>query len=748
ASVQAHGLGPAADLPGPGAAQVIGTGGRPVADVLAELRADPAVDYAEPDYVVHLADAGSEAVAVNDPLSANQYSLDRMMVRDAWSLATGASTLVAVLDTGVQFGHPDLAGRTVPGHDFVNDDADASDDNGHGTWVSGVIAANANNGIGGAGVSWSDLILPVKIMSATGTGYTSDLTAGIMYAADRGARVINMSVGGFPYSQLTLDAVDYAWSRGAVLFGAAGNNAREEVFYPASYGNVLSVSATQLDDELSSWSSHGPLNDLSAPGASVLTTNCEACKPAEGGPYTYISGTSFAAPNAAAVAALILARNPGWTNRQVVDQLLATADDLGYPGWDSRYGYGRVNAYRALGGAPPAPAASPGDALEPNNSLAASRLIGLGTIRPSLHPAGDVDFVAVDVPRAGRLDISALGMSDARTWPWTRSSLPIDPVLDVYDGAGTLLRHASAAGSSAWEVASVQVSGPVRLFVRIANAYPNGNRSAYTLTATYVDNVAPLVTARQPAPGSTGVMRFTTSVATFDEPVTAASPSTVALRDTSTGALAPITVTTVAGGTQVQVRPTVQLAAERRYRVELGGGVHDPAGNPLAATSWEFTTGLWGYGDIDGSPFGDDIAWLTEAGITSGCAVDRFCPTSAVTREQMASFLVRALDLPATGSDYFTDDDASPHQADINRLAASGITGGCAAGRFCPTATVSREQMASFLVRALHLPATGTDYFTDDAGSVHEPDINSLAASAITGGCGGGLFCPAAVVTR
>ncbi len=154
------------------------------------------------------------------------------------------------------------------------------------------------------------------------------------------------------------------------------------------------------------------------------------------------------------------------------------------------------------------------------------------------------------------------------------------------------------------------------------------------------------------------------------------------------------------------------------------------------------------FSDIVGSPFASAIQWMAEEGITSGCGGGKFCPKASVTREQMASFLVRALDPPSTSTDFFTDDDASPHESNINRLAASGITGGCAEGRFCPKEPVTREQMASFLVRALKLPGTSTDFFADDADSVHENDINRLAASGITGGCGSATFCPSAKIVR
>jgi hypothetical protein len=152
--------------------------------------------------------------------------------------------------------------------------------------------------------------------------------------------------------------------------------------------------------------------------------------------------------------------------------------------------------------------------------------------------------------------------------------------------------------------------------------------------------------------------------------------------------------------------------------------------------------------DTVGHPFEADIEWLRLSGITGGCAAGRFCPDAAVTREQMATFLSRALDLPTAAGDYYSDDERSIHEADINRLAASHITGGCAANRFCPGGVVTREQMASFLVRGFGLATTGADFFTDDEWSIHEPNINRLAASGITGGCSPGRFCPGRSVTR
>jgi hypothetical protein len=152
--------------------------------------------------------------------------------------------------------------------------------------------------------------------------------------------------------------------------------------------------------------------------------------------------------------------------------------------------------------------------------------------------------------------------------------------------------------------------------------------------------------------------------------------------------------------------------------------------------------------DITDTPFEQEIWWAYDEGITTGCAPLLFCTNSSVTRGQMAAFLARALDLPATGNDFFTDDESSIYEADINRVAEAGIFTGCGGGHACPEASVSRAEMASFLARALDLPATGTDFFTDDETSIHEADINRLAAAGITTGCGGTKFCPTSVLKR
>jgi hypothetical protein len=188
----------------------------------------------------------------------------------------------------------------------------------------------------------------------------------------------------------------------------------------------------------------------------------------------------------------------------------------------------------------------------------------------------------------------------------------------------------------------------------------------------------------------------------------------------------------------------IRIGATGTLRIEIRPTRFDASEEPFGlawAIRGPFT-------DIDASPFRSDILWAATTGITAGCAPDRFCPGAPVTREQMASFLRRADSLPPTSRDYFSDDDASQHEGDINAIASARITGGCASGRYCPRNAVTRGQMASFLVRALNLTPSAVDAFQDDEGDLHESAINALAAAGITGGCGPSAFCPRATVTR
>ncbi|MEA2632397.1 MAG: thermitase, partial [Chloroflexota bacterium] len=229
----------------------------PATDVVAlerTLAADPSVAYVEVDGTV------KATVVPNDPYYTQglDWGLPLIGAPAAWDTSTGASgPIIAVIDTGVDATHPDLGGRVLPGIDLVNNDSDASDDHGHGTHVAGIIAATGNNGLGGAGVCWGCRILPVKALDASGSGTYSVLASAITWAADHGARIINMSLGGYTTSTTLNAAVVYAQSRGIVVVAAAGNDGVTTRFYPAAFAGVVAVGASTADAALIGFSNRG-----------------------------------------------------------------------------------------------------------------------------------------------------------------------------------------------------------------------------------------------------------------------------------------------------------------------------------------------------------------------------------------------------------------------------------------------------------------------------------------------------------
>jgi hypothetical protein len=211
--------------------------------------------------------------------------------------------------------------------------------------VGGIAAAATDNGLGIAGVAFNSRIMAVKVGDGTtGKARYSHISNGIIYAADNGARVINLSLGGYYYSDYMRYAVNYAWDAGCVLVGAVGNNNLSDPFYPAAYDNVIGVSGTDQSDAKASWSNYGACISVAAPGVSIYSTYWNG-----GSTYAHMSGTSMAAPHVAGVAALLFAQDGTRSNVTVRSLIEGSADDLGDAGWDQYYGYGRINAYQALG---------------------------------------------------------------------------------------------------------------------------------------------------------------------------------------------------------------------------------------------------------------------------------------------------------------------------------------------------------------------------------------------------------------
>lgn len=494
----------------------------------------------------------------NDPGYAFQWHLAAIDAASAWDVTTGAGVVVAVLDSGAAFEDsgifrraPDLAASSfVPGWDFVDGDAHPNDENGHGTHVTSAIAAVTNNGLGVAGVAPGVKIMPLRVLDAAGSGSDWAAADALRWAADHGAKIVNMSFGSPTPSSVVADAIAYARSRGVTIVAASGNGDANgvggTVSYPAVIEGVIAVGAVRFDRTRASYSNFGPSLDIVAPGGDVtvnqngdeypdgvLQETFFGGNPADFG-YGFLQGTSMAAPQVSAVAALLVSR--GISSPDAVEQALeATALDLGPPGRDDQYGHGLLQAGAAV----------------------------RATVTPGLRD--------------------------------------------------------------------------------ITNACPP---------------------ERTPPPPFT----------------------------------------------------------------DLGSSIHAAA---VGCVAW------WG--------------------VASGTSATSFNPSGRMTRAQLASFVARELEaaghvLSAAAPDAFTDDETSVHESRINQLAAAGVVQGRGGTTYAPNATVTRAEMATFLVRAHDLLApplpSGPNRFVDDGGSVHEANINKVAAAGLAAGTSATRFAPSSPVVR
>ncbi len=292
----------------------------------------PEVEFAEPNFL-------SRAIHVpNDTSWSQQYGPTKLRCEQAWDMQKGdASVVIAIVDTGVDKNHGDLKAKLVAGFDFVSNDSDPDDGNGHGTHCAGIAAAVTDNALGVAGVAIHCKVMPVRVLDNFGSGSNSDVASGINWAADNGAKVVSLSLGGTSKSTTLEQAVNYAWNKGVVVIAAAGNNGNTTKFYPAAYGNCIAVAATDRNDARASFSTHGSWVDVAAPGVGIYSTY-------DGNGYRSLDGTSMACPHVAGLAGLIWSHvGPYETHRAVRERIQYTGDFVG-----TFVTSGRVNAENAL----------------------------------------------------------------------------------------------------------------------------------------------------------------------------------------------------------------------------------------------------------------------------------------------------------------------------------------------------------------------------------------------------------------
>ncbi|MGA7800132.1 MAG: S8 family serine peptidase [Gammaproteobacteria bacterium] len=412
--------------------------------VAQELNSDGDIAFAERERLVE-----PSAAAPNDPDYSRGWHLATMQVTSAWDVSRGAGVTVAVLDTGIDASQPDLAGQLVlPGYNSADGGSDTSDVYGHGTEVAGVIGAVTNNGIGVASIAPAVHILPVRVTNdSQGLASTYAIAQGLIWAADHGAKVANISynVSG---DTLVQNAAAYMRSKGGVVVVAAGNSNADLGI--ADQPDIITVAATTSSDTKASWSNYGGAVDVSAPGVGIWTTR-------RGGTYAGVSGTSFASPATAAVAALVMSANPALSPDQVQSVLENSAVDLGAAGRDPYYGYGRVDAAAAVR---LALATGGSDAQPPAVSITTP---GNGTSVSTVIP--------VDVTASDNVSVTSV---------------------DLYAGGTKVGTDSVSPYQFSWNPTSVRSGQTVTLTAYAHD--PSGNVGSATVTVTVVDRTPPVVT--------------------------------------------------------------------------------------------------------------------------------------------------------------------------------------------------------------------------------------------------------------
>ena len=416
--------------------------------------------FVERDHFMH---PTGTAVTPNDPDFPSQWHLPAIQAPYAWGVATGSSNVViAVIDSGADWTHPDLAPNLVTGWNFLNNTSTTQDNAGHGTAVSGTAAAASNNGLGVTGVSWNNKIMPLQVLDATTSATDSGVANAMTYAADHGARIISISLCASSSSSTLQSAESYAWNKGTVIFAAAGNASSSSPNYPAADSNVVAVSATDQNNTFASFSNYGSWIDISAPGNYILTTTL-------GGGYGQWYGTSFSTPITAAVGALVLSLKPGLSASQLVSLLEQNADDLGSPGWDQYFGYGQVNAYKAV--------------------LAAGAST-LDTTPPS---------VSITSPATGATVSGTIAVQGTAT-----DNVGVTSIQFIVDGQ-VVNSATSSPFSFSWNSINYP-NGTHTLQVTAADAAGNGGSASVTVTvsnaATPPSSTPPVVTITKPVTGS------------------------------------------------------------------------------------------------------------------------------------------------------------------------------------------------------------------------------------------------------
>jgi thermitase len=435
--------------------------------VIERLSKHPHIKFAELDRLV------KSNFVPNDPYFGSEWHLNKVNAPAAWDLSQGGGVTIAILDSGVDGSHADLAAQMVPGYNFFDNNTNTSDVFGHGTAVAGVAAAASNNGTGVSGVAGQAKIMPIRVSDTAGSGYVSMIVQGITYAADHGARIANASFVGIAGMSSVQSAAQYMKNKGGLVFVSAGNNGVDENVAPTT--TLIPVSATDEADNRTSWSSYGSFVALSAPGITWTTSR--------GGNYDQWMGTSFSSPLSAGVAALMMSAKPSLDGAQVEKLMYSTAVDLGAPGRDIYFGYGRVDAGAAVKAAAGTVIAV--DTQAPSvslSNLSASSTVS-GVVPINVTATDNVGVVRVELKANG--NTVGIDSTAPYAFSWDTSGAAngmANLIAYAYDAAGNIAASSAVSVNVANNMPPVQndTTAPVVQIANPTSGRVNGNVTVST----------------------------------------------------------------------------------------------------------------------------------------------------------------------------------------------------------------------------------------------------------------------------
>lgn len=574
--------------------------GQTVQQTLDSILADTEnVAYAEPNYIINA------SLVPTDPRYAQQYGLPKISAPQAWDVQTGNNVVVAVIDTGVDYNHPDLAANIwtntreiagnrvdddgngfiddVRGWDFVQNDADPMDLNDHGTHVAGVVAGVGNNAVGISGVNWKAKIMPVRFMDATGAGSTANAIRALNYAVANGARISNSSWGGPQFSQALFDAIQAANSRGHVFVAAAGNSTANNDTapeYPSSYNlpNIISVAATDRNDAIATFSNFGRVSvDVAAPGVAIYST-------VRNGAYRNLSGTSMAAPFVTGLGTLLLAQNSNLTVGEIVRAITSPSSVDTVAALATRVASGgRINAFKALSAVTPAPGnlpvtPNPVPVVNPNpNPTPVQNPTPTPVQTPPVQPVNpgpvtlSISPASIQIAVGSAQQFTAAGGTPPYTWSVNNSA-----VGTIAPSTGTFTARAVGTVKVVATDSTLKVSSPVTVAVAgmaIAPANVTQLRLSNKVTFTVTGGTPPFMWSSN----SPGVAAVTGSGSGSQNGVLAllAGGSFTLTATDSTGAVATVGPIAALDGSSVAmaVSPaSVALVAGASAQLRVSGG--------------------------------------------------------------------------------------------------------------------------------------------------------------------------------